>query len=94
MADYIKRELAYKAMCDIRCGKQSALCVSLPEKCLSGKPIALIPSEDVAPVVHGYWMRARKPVTANMECSVCHKEYLLSDHNYCPNCGAKMDLEV
>ena len=42
-------------------------------------------------VKHGRWMRARKPITANMECSVCHKEYLLSDHNYCPNCGAKMD---
>ena len=42
---------------------------------------------------HGYWMRARKPVTANMECSVCHKQYMLSDHNYCPNCGVRMDGE-
>ena len=42
-------------------------------------------------VKHGRWLRARKPVTMNMECSVCHKQYLLSDYNYCPNCGARMD---
>ena len=49
------------------------------------------PTVDATEVVHGKWMRARKPVTANMECSICKKEYLLSDFNYCPNCGAKMD---
>ena len=38
----------------------------------------------------GEGQRARKPITTNMQCSVCHKEHLLSDHNFCPNCGADM----
>jgi hypothetical protein len=52
------------------------------------------PTVDAVEVVHGRWVRARKPVTQNMECSVCHKEYLWSDHNYCPNCGADMRGET
>lgn len=48
------------------------------------------PMQEVDPVVHGRWL-------INCDsyypyCSVCKEE---SGHigNYCPNCGAKMDLE-
>ncbi len=51
---------------------------------------------DVAPVVHGRWGTGRFNLeTGNYEeqCTCCRnfsKEY---DKPYCPNCGAKMDLE-
>ena len=51
-----------------------------------------MPSADVAPVVHGEWMGAESDDEQFFLCSVCNdKEYWES--NYCPECGAKMDLE-
>lgn len=47
-----------------------------------------IPAADVAPVVHGRW----KPYRKNLgKCSECG-EVVQIRSNYCPNCGAKMDL--
>ena len=53
---------------------------------------------DVAPVVHGRWVIVDDGVMIgdgkHMECSVCHtwkKDRIKTD--YCPNCGARMDLE-
>lgn len=56
-----------------------------------------IPSEDVAPVVHGRWLHTDLAYhwTSLDECSVCgyhdEKRRHLGDYSYCPNCGAKMD---
>lgn len=75
----------------------------IPEKDIDGFPntiafrdvksiIRSIPAADVAPVVHGKWI-------SNDEwwefiCSVCKKPFdSVKRYNYCPNCGAKMDLE-
>lgn len=60
------------------------------------------PVSDVAPVVHGYWIKDRERYeivcsqSTIYHCSVCgrkagHKQVKLYD--YCPKCGAKMDLE-
>ena len=61
------------------------------------------PVADVAPVVHGKWIRIDDPefICGDFECSNCsHREYdvdtdeLMPGENhllYCPNCGAKMD---
>lgn len=50
-------------------------------------------------VVHGRWVIVDDGVMIgdgkHMECSVCHtwkKDRIKTD--YCPNCGARMDLEV
>ena len=55
--------------------------------------IANIPSTDVAPVVHGRWeSNSDRPDT--LICSVCKCGFDMwkhDPHNYCPNCGAKMD---
>ncbi|WP_419169834.1 hypothetical protein [Negativibacillus massiliensis] len=67
-----------------------------------------IPAADVAPVVHAKWENCdwvepyyhgcgtiRIP-NAGMKCTNCvhvFKKDLLWKDNYCPNCGAKMDLE-
>lgn len=66
------------------------------------------PAADVAPVVHAKWEicdwvepdyhgcgTIRTP-NAGMKCTNCvhvFKRDLLWKDNYCPNCGAKMDLE-
>ena len=52
------------------------------------------PTANVAPVVHGGWIY--EPVefylVKDIRCSVCRR-YVKVPENYCPNCGAKMDLE-
>ena len=47
-----------------------------------------IPTADVAPVVHGRWEPYRKNLGKCSECG----EFVQIRSNYCPNCGAKMDL--
>lgn len=56
-----------------------------------------IPDSDVEPVRHGRWndinSNERNPVTAWVcRCSLCGcpQDY---KHNFCPHCGARMDLE-
>lgn len=72
---------------------------------IGGKQYALIKkyideatSVDAVEVVHGHWIPAG--ITEDLaKCSVCGKmnhtlHYVCSiGFNYCPNCGAKMDLE-
>ena len=60
-------------------------------------PIALItPAADVAPVRHGRW------IDGDPYCPICRKDKFRGldadvwadwKPDYCPNCGAKMDLE-
>jgi uncharacterized paraquat-inducible protein A len=48
------------------------------------------PTADVVEVRHGKWKQARYTEAPLYICSECDKtEY--KQHNYCPNCGAKMD---
>lgn len=51
------------------------------------------PAADVAPVVHGQWKtNSDRPDT--LICSICKCGFDMwkhDPHNYCPNCGAKMD---
>ena len=55
------------------------------------KRIWSIPKADVAPVRHGRWVLWNREFWIH-QCSVCeHKPAFKT--NYCPSCGAKMDLE-
>ena len=50
---------------------------------------------ELAPVVHGWWA----PDWWRPKCSLCGFQGSVFDipvnpFNYCPNCGAKMDLEA
>ena len=52
---------------------------------------------DVAPVRHGRWVEHKHfhhdhYIDSTYECSECNVEEPLTS-DYCPNCGAKMDLE-
>jgi hypothetical protein len=58
------------------------------------------PAADVAPVVHGRWIGAPLCGNDNCRCSECGSWHNVHANlrgeiiqKYCPNCGAKMDLE-
>lgn len=81
-----------------RCFKMQELCKAVASVFVDA------PTADVEPVRHGRWISWEEadnciPSPNRHECSVCHDAAqilvngleLLSD--YCPNCGAKMDLE-
>ena len=54
------------------------------------------PPIDAVKVVHGRWVDKEDYYTEiGMTCSVCCARYWIDDgfeeHDYCPNCGARMD---
>ena len=62
------------------------------------------PTVEAVEVVHGHWFSLTDCSNAGVYCSVCHKKVWREDYawcnrknklrsNYCPNCGAKMDLK-
>lgn len=65
---------------------------------------AASPTIEVEPVRHGRWIsekcnhkpcRIKNPEKwVTYKCSVCGYSNGRKQSNYCPNCGAKMDLEV
>lgn len=52
---------------------------------------------DVAPVVHGRWIHDGQRINGGIDwchCSECGKsDNFCARTNYCPNCGAKMDMK-
>lgn len=55
-----------------------------------------MPDADVKPVVHGYWITSQTAKRGGFQlfCSACHNSSgLHTKKNYCPNCGARMDME-
>ena len=57
------------------------------------------PTIDAEPVRHGLWKYVKKPLARGgyvdaSECSVCHKIiFPYVNMNYCPYCGAKMEVD-
>ena len=52
-----------------------------------------IPAADVSPVRHGQW-ETNSDRPDSLICSVCKCGFDMwkhDHHNYCPNCGSKMD---
>lgn len=66
---------------------------------ISAYDVIMLPAADVVPVRHGRWVHTDYAIhwTAKDECSECTYHASdrddLSHYNYCPNCGAKMDME-
>ena len=83
MAEYIKREAALMKLMQDGCSAKNL------------QSISDIPAADIAPLVHGRWI-SKNPhgYEWTFVCSNCGyvDGYPFNDrHNYCPNCGAKMD---
>lgn len=58
--------------------------------------IASVPAADVAPVVHGHWIKRKHGLRKIFyHSSCCHLGFSKTgDDNYCNYCGAKMDEEA
>lgn len=89
MDDYISREAAIA-----QCKRHSDYTAWSIED-----GIEAIPAADVEPVRYGRWEQCFEDWRQQIEgdkCSACGFEYYgtgISRFHYCPNCGAKMDLE-
>ena len=91
MDEYIKKDelLTFKA--DVYDEDGRVLC-AVP----TGYTVATPPASDVAPVLHGRWN------DGDPYCPICKKDKFRGldadvwadwKPDYCPNCGAKMDLK-
>lgn len=90
---YIELEAALKANCYFCSAhlKDDSPCV---EKCADYMKFIEIPTADVAPVVHGEWIADGDGYHWTYNCSICGWKdgYPFNErHNYCPNCGARME---
>jgi hypothetical protein len=52
------------------------------------------PTVDAVEVVHGQWIEKPYLLGTTRYCSICGQNYGMPHgvFNYCPNCGAKMDV--
>ena len=91
MDEYIKKSYAVDAVLDVY--------YDTPDIDLNGgkfeAAILKIPPADVAPVRHGKWeIIVGSNGKEYMVCTCCRvSQDLTGVFTYCPNCGAKMDLE-
>ena len=99
MDEYIKRKAALALVKpDAPEDEKAAVTIATAKK-LVRNIVQRTPAADVAPVRHGRWLGWGKSGTPTYEnygtCSVCGEDAeIYTEHrNYCPNCGAKMDLE-
>lgn len=100
MADYISRTAAIAAFEN----SDADVCEQYPDGyCDWGfgrkaieSTLKNVPAADVEPVRHGEWLLRHIGAGHYWECSVCHTNpciYVTEHTKFCPNCGAKMDLE-
>ena len=84
MDKYIKKETAIKSLLNDCLGQVS---YSRED---AADCIFWLDTADVVPVRHGRWLHRKNGVAY---CSECKIDTVEDETNYCPNCGAKMDLE-
>ena len=87
MAEYVEREKVLSKAAPVE-GCFSDM--------ISAYDVIMLPAADVAQVRHGRWgTHSDRP--DSLICSVCNCGFDMwkhDPHNYCPNCGAKMDGEL
>lgn len=103
MAECIEREATIKRIKEVYCVGCNSYNGVRCRACGTGDAIDIIedaPAADVAPVVHGRWIRPHwKNNNYCCDCSECGGEAMHRDYQWnkngvypiCPNCGAKMD---
>lgn len=97
MAEYIKREDVLALTREIHVKE-----VDYRTMHIDPGEVRELPAADVAPVRHGRW-QITDAYPHNVYCSECHKRFAQThwavwedgslSRAYCPNCGAKMDME-
>lgn len=109
MTEYIEKDLIYKKVAEMEelarnryldtpsnSPVYARYLAQLQERTSLKFFIADFPAADVVPMVHGRWISDGDGYHWSYNCSICAWEdgYPFNErHNYCPNCGAKMDLE-
>lgn len=97
MTDYIERDIAVKRLENYRrdCEEEGdTVAAQIFEDCIY--ELLDIPAADVAPVVHGKWIRkVENDGYAMSLCSACNFPVHIywGESKFCPSCGAKMDKE-
>ena len=93
MAEYIDKEIALSLVQpDTPEDEKSTVTIATAKK-LVRSIIYRTPTADVAPVRHGRW-ETNSDRPDSLICSICKCGFDMwkhDQHNYCPNCGAKMD---
>lgn len=100
MADYIDRETVLKILEEHPAGTWRGYDVYSDDVRAIMRKVDEQPAADVAPVRRGHWVRVGNGTT----CSECMQGLLringkqsewvdLSGMPYCPNCGAKMEVQ-
>lgn len=82
MAEYIEREALINAYDLAHVGPPGG----------ARKLMLEAPAVDVAPVVHGRWLKDARDYYTTCICSECGNECMIP-FNFCHDCGAKMDLQ-
>lgn len=97
MAEYIERETMIQAIREYKGFFQDSPSTNHMILKMEAEDVARdLEAADVAPVVHGRWVYGED---VDIQCSVCgadaltEGDYRQVKSRYCPNCGAKMDLE-
>ena len=101
MAEYIEREALLSVVKpDDPSDEKAAITIATAKKLIRSL-VYRVPNADVAPVRHGRWIYTGK--YGEYECSVCrgidancydyYNSHVVTEQDYCPYCGAKMDLE-
>ena len=93
MTDYIKRTDAVKIAEKYGLANGSVLGRHTGLADCIARDISELPAADVAEVVHGEW-ETNSDRPDSLVCSVCKCGFDMwkhDPHNYCPNCGARMD---
>ena len=106
MPEYIDREAAIDRLCEFF-NFSGEYGTGVNTRGMLTLFLSAVPTADVQPVVHGEWERNPDVMDCGIGwvCSVCHSkpeawwaaEHKLnplhcSGRNFCPYCGAKMDL--
>lgn len=78
--------------CQLRYGQQYS-----PERCntMCDYAKAVLENKELkCAISHGRWLRTHIGITTKLTCSQCSYEEVYGEPtNYCPNCGAKMDIK-
>ena len=104
MDEYISREETIKRIKECYCTGCNSYNGVRCRACGTGDAIDMIEdttAADVAPVRHGQWIEYTKVIIPEpynkweqaWKCSECGFDDGFVAYNYCPNCGAKMDIK-
>lgn len=106
MVEYIEREVAVRIAENYGLANGTSIGRHSGIADIIGSAIEFLPAADVAPVKHGKWIKVEGDKLVGIDrsgkdiykyycyniCSKCNKRNAIKS-NFCPNCGAKMDLE-